>query len=617
MRKIIAALLLGMFAMTSCLVDPPERLDGDVQIRGYAQKGQLTKGSQVTAFEIDQEMKATGRSFPANISDDLGSFTIDANVNAPYLEIRAEGYYFNEVTGENSEAPIYLEAIVPSTHTDVNINLFTTLTKPRIKRLLREGQAYSTAVGNAQEELLTALGESIETDDFTDIDITDTNSSDAILLAYACIIQQNRSMSQIASLIQNAALELESAGRLSDEMVDALKAGKQDVNPFEVIRNIAGYYTAKRISGRSVPAFHKHLDERYNAEFVIDDQFQVEIFNPTLLNYQAVNRGYDILSDIDFEVCCNEKYVSIRKEHLLGSMYTVSVSIPENTTSEARTATVTFVDPSGRELARREFSQDANLQVVELTIGGGTRSAATILSRMATFEQGDEIGVNDTFCKLKVESSDKALALLPREESYFFSYPAGSVSRDGHIARIKVHFDEQVDAQTPIPYYAGLEGFHDMGIPNPASVSLKPATALLGIEAEGFDAIGSIVIAGKSDDDRLSGTFSYIPDFYNTMIFYPELNQEIIKGEGREIRLNHHDQSGVFYTPMPPVILEQGMIAKIYASDGSLLDTVEVNNALWFDVGKLYRLRIRRSNDTKTHSLAIGSLSDTNDFTTL
>ena len=98
-------LLSSLLAFVSCEEEPIVEPDGPssnkyAHIEGYVQKGQLVKGSQVTAFVLDQELKATGKSYPANISDDLGAFAVDIKVEEPFLELRAEGYYFNEVTGE-------------------------------------------------------------------------------------------------------------------------------------------------------------------------------------------------------------------------------------------------------------------------------------------------------------------------------------------------------------------------------------------------------------------------------------------------------------------------------------------------------------------------------------
>ena len=357
--KYITVLCLGILAFVSCEEEPIVEPDGPssnkyAHIEGYVQKGQLVKGSQVTAFVLDQELKATGKSYPANISDDLGAFAVDIKVEEPFLELRAEGYYFNEVTGEVSESPIYLEAMGNQQSTNLNINLFTTITKPRIKKLLAEDKGWATSTLTAQEELLTALGIDDTTEDFTDIDITGTDKSDALLLAFACIIQQNRSISEIVTLIQNAASEFEDEGKLTEKTVNAILANRSDVDPFDVAHNIAEYYSDKSITGKSLPAFYKYLDEKYNKDFVIATGPMMDVSPETSMNYGAIESSCDILADIEFDVECADKDVTVIKKQIIGSLYNVSIAVPENTRFEERTVTVIFKDKSGNELTKRD-----------------------------------------------------------------------------------------------------------------------------------------------------------------------------------------------------------------------------------------------------------------------
>ena len=207
---IVAFLLI--FSISSCEgLNPDSDKKGeamqpeDISIKGYAQKGQLIKGSNITAFALDSNLVATGSSYPAEIRDNAGSFTINAKSGAPYLELKAEGYYFNEVTGMIENAPIYLSAICTTASSDINVNLFTTITAPRIKKLISSGMKYQAAVTTAQNELLRALNEEGEDIDFTELDIMGSGKADAMLLAYACMILADRSASETVVLIQNAA----------------------------------------------------------------------------------------------------------------------------------------------------------------------------------------------------------------------------------------------------------------------------------------------------------------------------------------------------------------------------------------------------------------------------
>ena len=593
-------LLSSLLAFVSCKEEPIVEPDGPssnkyAHIEGYVQKGQLVKGSQVTAFVLDQELKATGKSYPANISDDLGAFAVDIKVEEPFLELRAEGYYFNEVTGEVSESPIYLEAMGNQQSTNLNINLFTTITKPRIKKLLAEDKGWATSTLIAQEELLTALGIDDTTEDFTDIDITGTDKSDALLLAFACIVQQNRSISEIVTLIQNAASEFEDEGKLTEKTVNAILANRSDVDPFDVAHNIAEYYSDKSITGKSLPAFYKYLDEKYNKDFVIATGPMMDVSPETSMNYGAIESSCDILADIEFDVECADEDVTVIKKQIIGSLYNVSIAVPENTRFEERTVTVIFKDKSGNELARREFKQDANIQYVELQLGSGTKSTVTVQDFLsAMFEDGDKVGVNGTEYPLEVSSPDRAIVKLPRTNSYFFSFPAGSISKADHIARVTVDIPAEVTASTPVPYYAGLESYHGMEVPNPATIRLNPAVAMLGIKPNGFDNISHVVVSGNNADDVLSGTFTYVPNPEDLM-YYPELNPETVKGTGKTITIKHASESGVFYAPLPPIDFSNGFTVKVYDSADQIIGESIVSNSFTIKAGQVITFSFNKS----------------------
>lgn len=583
-------LLSSLFAFASCEEEPIVEADDPrsnkyAHIEGYVQKGQLVRGSQVTAFVLDHELKATGKSYPANISDDLGAFAIDIKVEEPFLELRAEGYYFNEVTGEVSESPIYLEAIGNQQSTNLNINLLTTITKPRIKKLLAEGKGWATSTLTAQRELLTALGADETTEDFTDIDITGADKSDALLLALACIIQQDRSISEIVTLLQNTASEFEAEGKLSDKTVEVILANRSNVNPFDVAKNIACYYSAKSITGKNLPSFYRYLDDKYDADFIIEQGSIIDMSPEYSMNYGPIESSCEILSDIEFDIECADEDVTVLKEQILGPLYNVSIAIPENMAFEERTAVVVFKDKSGTELARKVFKQDANVQYVELQIRAGTKSSISIQDgATAMFKDGDKIGVNGIEYPLEVLSSDRANVKLPRINSYFFSFPAGSISKADHIARVTVDIPAEVTASTSVPYYAGLESYHGMEIPNPATIKLNPAVAILGIKPNGFDNIAYVVISGNNDDDVLSGTYTYVPN-PDDLMYYPELNPEIVKGTGKTITIKKVDGSDVFYAPLAPIEYTNGFTVKVFDSAEQLIGEKSISNSFSLKAG--------------------------------
>ena len=224
----------------------------DVSLHGFAQKGQFVKGSQVTAFAVGKDLVATGESFPASISDDLGAFAIAGKTVAPYFELRAEGYYFNELAGAISSNPLYLEAFVKSNDTAANINLMTTAIRPRVKKLMKEGKFYDDAVSQAQNELTKAIGFTGSAGNFDDMDITGTKDGDGMLLAFACMVQNGRSAAEVTTLVQEIASDIESKGDLSATVFDKVKGNITDISPYQVIENLAKYYSDKKLAVSTV-----------------------------------------------------------------------------------------------------------------------------------------------------------------------------------------------------------------------------------------------------------------------------------------------------------------------------------------------------------------------------
>lgn len=198
---------------TSYVVTDPSEV---TLIAGYAQKGQLIKGSQITAYALNPDLQDMGRSYRDYIIDDMGAFIIKVASSSPYLELNAHGYYFVENSGEISSSPIYLQAIVPSSRKTANLNLLTTLIAPRVKALASGGMSLEDAEAQAQDEIMTALGyEELAYQSFTDMNVAGTNISDAILLAVSLLSQEGRSTGEVQSLIADISSELEKSGTIS------------------------------------------------------------------------------------------------------------------------------------------------------------------------------------------------------------------------------------------------------------------------------------------------------------------------------------------------------------------------------------------------------------------
>ena len=68
---------------------------------GYAQKGPFINGSAVLITELDSLFNQTGRSYSLTIADNSGKFEQKEMVLASnYVQVKVDGYYYNEVRGE-------------------------------------------------------------------------------------------------------------------------------------------------------------------------------------------------------------------------------------------------------------------------------------------------------------------------------------------------------------------------------------------------------------------------------------------------------------------------------------------------------------------------------------
>ncbi len=177
--------------------------DGYLVERGLAQKGPLARGSVVTLNELSANALApNGKSYTFETNDAYGTFVPTSKFSSPYLGTTAEGYYFNEVTG-NSEQWVVLRGLSNlSAGADraVNVNVLSDVTTERIRRLVtgKPPLAFSAARAQAQRELLNALGIANGTEllsggaaapaNFMELDLSQARQADQALAAISGLV---------------------------------------------------------------------------------------------------------------------------------------------------------------------------------------------------------------------------------------------------------------------------------------------------------------------------------------------------------------------------------------------------------------------------------------------
>ena len=155
MKKVIFVFLIFCFSFTiiSCSDEEEEYEEKEypenfvsttddttssaVTVSGKVQKGPYIQGNEITVRELDSSMTPTGKTFTGTIDDNIGSFSVKGTLAYKIVELSADGYYFNEVSGSLSAAKLTLQALSDLTDSSsVNVNLMTHLEKKRVEYLM-------------------------------------------------------------------------------------------------------------------------------------------------------------------------------------------------------------------------------------------------------------------------------------------------------------------------------------------------------------------------------------------------------------------------------------------------------------------------------------------------
>lgn len=600
MKKFILT-ALSIFALVSCYgnLNTDNGEDGNNPsnpiiglVSGVAQKGQLAKGSQVTAFALDENLIATGESFPANISDALGSFSVSGKTTAPYLELRAEGYYFNEVSGSVSDAPIYLEAIVPSSKTDANLNLFTTLTKGRIKTIIASGKKYDDAKKQAQEELAKALDLGINGTDFEDLDITKNSDNNALLLYVACMIQNDRAISGITTAIQSAAAEFEKAGTLSSANVERLLQPSSQLDVPMIISNLQAFYSENNNITAQIPPFWKYAGEQWQSPFIFIEDGDTSIgpsYPEGMEPNDEISFSYKIFATDDFEIESDQSWITFTKDNTKAPLYSVSGVVSKNESFERRIGHLLFKSENGDVLDSKEFIQGPNGVKLLIKIAeSDTKSSLSSSINEPVLQDGSIVGVNGKEYSVMRYDAEYFYTLVDESDSYVIEYPAGRLRESDYYARIAVNYDAEVsDSFTPLYCCVRSNTGDTQSGRRTIEVELENVMSAMRITLNGYENVGHITMSGNDSDDYFAGVFTY-PMYPNDVMLDPKLDPNTKKGDIKELIVNETDGDNVLYFAVPPVTFPSGITLKVFDKSGNLLDTKVANREMDFKRGYIF-----------------------------
>lgn len=298
MKNFGFAILGAMCAFLLACSDSDSSTEGgdvvitDKTISGVSQKGPFVKGSSVTVYELGaQSLSQTGKSYDGKIKNERGEFTVEVEkLESPYVLLKADGYYRNEITGEKSNGTVTLYAMTDlSNRSEVNVNLLTHLEYERSRYLVKNKKmSVADAKKQAEKEVLESFGIEGKFENSENLNIFGDDAGSAALLAISVLMQGNLKEADFTERLNDYASDIEDDGKWDDKKTATMIA---DWAASAALGSIRQNITDWELSS-AVPAFEKFVDEYWWNSYglgVCSDKREGEVVQ----NSNAQSRTYN------------------------------------------------------------------------------------------------------------------------------------------------------------------------------------------------------------------------------------------------------------------------------------------------------------------------------------
>jgi hypothetical protein len=260
-------LAICLFLFSACKKTETETPINKEFFKGYAQKGPFVNGSSITIAELNTRLSQTGKTYHSTISDNSGSFELqNLELASQYIELKADGYYFNEISGQTSSGTLTLYALVDIEDVNAaNVNIITHLEKPRVEYLVKQqGMSFAAAKKQAQKDVLAIFGFQQEENLSEALNLT----NNAVLLAISCILQGYISTGDMMELTADIIADIKQDGKLDNSALGSKLMNNAFAisNSLSAIRsNITKKYTDLGASVM-IPNFESYIQSFLNSE---------------------------------------------------------------------------------------------------------------------------------------------------------------------------------------------------------------------------------------------------------------------------------------------------------------------------------------------------------------
>jgi len=231
---------------------------------GYVQKGPYINGSSVAISELDDSLNQTGRVYSTTITGNSGSFEQkQIELVSNYVQLKADGYYFNEVSGETSSGQLSLYALADISQVNsANVNVLTHLEKSRVEYLVQQkGLSFQAAKKQAQTEVLAIFSLALPTDSTSEsLNLSADGDNNAILLAVSCILQGSSTTAEMSELMANIISDIKTDGTLDNASLGSMLFDNARLIDLAKVRsNMEERYVELGIVEYYIPNFEKQV----------------------------------------------------------------------------------------------------------------------------------------------------------------------------------------------------------------------------------------------------------------------------------------------------------------------------------------------------------------------
>lgn len=300
--NVIAVATLGLIAYSCSESDESGEtfVPKNYNVNGKVEKGPFISGSTITIQPMNAKLQASGELYSSTIQDNAGNFSFGSKLfDAPYAELTANGYFFNEITGSLSQGTLNLRGLVDlSDATTVNVNILTHLKYQRVLALVEKGENFSNANKQAQKELFTAFGLQKYADtDASRFSIISGNEEAGALIAISSLLIVDRSEAELTEYLAKLSREFGQSGTFTETTKSQIKRDREELSKYlsSIKSNIISRYEDLGLSVEVKElAFFLDWNDDGEAGNETLKEGQTVIFEPTQLNVPNNGGEYNI-----------------------------------------------------------------------------------------------------------------------------------------------------------------------------------------------------------------------------------------------------------------------------------------------------------------------------------